>query len=76
MIYCQTIIEDDVVKCPICNWERPAALFHGKPVVRRCPAAKSRGLGDTIAKMTHGLGIKKCGNCAKRQAALNRLFPY
>ena len=37
---------------------------------------KSAGLGDTIAKLTKRLGIRKCGGCSKRQATLNRLFPY
>tara|TARA_R110002012_G_scaffold269660_4_gene453809 strand:- start:2002 stop:2172 length:171 start_codon:yes stop_codon:yes gene_type:complete len=48
---------------------------------------KSKGLGDTIKKITKATGIKKvvdvvakatgknCG-CAKRQDNLNRLFPY
>ena len=48
---------------------------------------KSKGLGDTIAKLTKATGIKKvvdtvskvtkkpC-NCGKRQNTLNRLFPY
>ena len=48
---------------------------------------KSKGLGDTIEKITKATGIKKvvkkvseitgkdCG-CAKRQETLNRLFPY
>jgi len=48
---------------------------------------KSKGLGDTIAKITEATGIKKvvkavseavdkdCG-CEKRQNTLNRLFPY
>ena len=48
---------------------------------------KSKGLGDTIAKITKTTGIKKvvdtvaktvkkdCG-CGKRQDTLNRLFPY
>lgn len=48
---------------------------------------KSRGLGDTIAKITEATGIKKvvdtiadatgtdCG-CAKRQEALNNMVPY
>jgi hypothetical protein len=48
---------------------------------------KSKGLGDTVAKITEATGIKKvvktvskavgkdCG-CAKRQDTLNRLFPY
>tara|TARA_R100000951_G_scaffold97248_1_gene86852 strand:- start:65 stop:271 length:207 start_codon:yes stop_codon:yes gene_type:complete len=48
---------------------------------------KSKGLGDTVAKITKVTGIKKvvnkvakatgkdCG-CNKRQDTLNRLFPY
>jgi hypothetical protein len=48
---------------------------------------ESRGLGDTIAKVTKTTGIKSivektakavgkdCG-CAKRQDTLNRMFPY
>ena len=48
---------------------------------------KSKGLGDTVAKITKATGIKKvvdtvakatgkdCG-CKKRQKTLNRLFPY
>ena len=49
--------------------------------------AKSKGFGDTVAKITKVTGIKKvvdtvsktvkkdCG-CGKRQDTLNRLFPY
>ena len=48
---------------------------------------KSKGLGDTIEKITIATGIKKvvdtvskvtkkdCG-CGKRKNTLNRLFPY
>jgi len=48
---------------------------------------KSKGLGDTIEKITTATGIKKvvetvakvtgkdCG-CNKRRDALNRVFPY
>ena len=48
---------------------------------------KSKGLGDTIEKITKATGIKKvvqtinkatgkgCG-CGKRKENLNRLFPY
>ena len=48
---------------------------------------KSKGLGDTVAKITKATGIKKvvekvskatgkdCG-CGKRKDTLNRLFPY
>jgi hypothetical protein len=47
-----------------------------KPPRRNCPKAPSRGLGDTIAKLTRKLGIKPCGGCKKRQKRLNELFPY
>jgi hypothetical protein len=36
----------------------------------------SRGLGDTIARITSVFGIKPCGRCKKTQATLNRLVPY
>ena len=48
---------------------------------------KSKGLGDTVEKITEATGIKKvvetiskatgkdCG-CANRKDALNRMFPY
>lgn len=44
---------------------------------------KSKGLGDTIEKITKATGIKKvvdalpgdCG-CNKRKEALNKAFPY
>lgn len=37
---------------------------------------KPKGLGDSIKKVTEAMGIKQCGACKKRQAKLNRLFPY
>lgn len=50
--------------------------------------AESKGLGDSIAKFTHAVGLDKvaetvatavgksdCG-CKKRQQKLNDLFPY
>lgn len=39
---------------------------------------KSRGFGDTVAKVLEKVGIKKkegCG-CEKRQEKLNQWFPY
>jgi hypothetical protein len=36
----------------------------------------NRGVGDTIAKITHALGITPCGGCQKRQEELNRIVPY
>jgi len=37
---------------------------------------KSKGLGDSIAKLTTSIGIKPCGGCKKRQKKLNNMFPY
>tara|TARA_Y100001938_G_C7722420_1_gene250600 strand:+ start:175 stop:336 length:162 start_codon:yes stop_codon:yes gene_type:complete len=36
----------------------------------------SKGLGDTIKKITDKMGVKQCGGCRKRQEQLNRLVPY
>ena len=53
----------------------------------KLPMQKSKGLGDSIEKLTKATGIKKvvnkinkitgkdCG-CDKRKNTLNRLFPY
>ena len=38
--------------------------------------AKSKGLGDTIAKITEAIGIAPCEGCNKRKESLNRLFPF
>lgn len=40
------------------------------------PKDPSKGLGDTIKKVTDALRIPQCGACKKRQQELNRLFPY
>jgi hypothetical protein len=40
------------------------------------PKEPSKGLGDTIKKVTDALKIPQCGACKKRQQKLNRLFPY
>lgn len=42
------------------------------------PVGKPRGLGDTVAQGLAWLGVKPKGGCgcSKRQAWLNRLFPY
>ena len=36
----------------------------------------SKGVGDTVKKVTEKLGIPQCNACKKRQKKLNRLFPY
>lgn len=61
---------------------------HPKPIDLGWNTSKpSRGLGDTVAKITHATGLDKiakaytrrtgrdCG-CNRRQAKLNRLMPY
>jgi deoxyribose-phosphate aldolase len=53
------------------DWECP---FGVGPVGAK--VAQSKGLGDTIAKITKAVGIKPCGGCAERQEALNALLPY
>ena len=52
--------------------ERAVAEFVGLSVDF---PGKVRGLGDVIAMMTTAVGIKPCGGCKKRQAALNRMVP-
>ena len=37
---------------------------------------KSKGLGDTVKKITDKMGIKPCRGCGRRRKKLNRLFPY
>jgi hypothetical protein len=34
------------------------------------------GLGDVIKRMTYAFGIKPCGGCEKRAAALNRWMTF
>jgi len=33
------------------------------------------GLGDVVARATTAVGIKPCGGCAKRKAAMNKATP-
>lgn len=37
---------------------------------------KSKGLGDTVKKVTNAFKIPQCPACKRRQEKLNRLFPY
>jgi len=36
---------------------------------------KPVGVGDVIATATTAVGVKPCGGCAKRKAALNKATP-
>lgn len=57
-------------KCDICGRAFENVVL---PVRHKC---KSRGLGDTVAKITSAVGVKPCGKCKERQAKLNDLVPY
>jgi hypothetical protein len=37
---------------------------------------KEVGLGDVIKQATYAVGIKPCGGCARRAAALNRWMTF
>ena len=56
--------------------ERKQRIVNGRVQPPSDLVQKPRGLGDTIKKITNKMGIKQCGGCKKRQAALNKLFPY
>ncbi len=67
-------IADETGKhCINCGW----VWKLDKPWPRRnCAEVSSRGLGDTVAKITKAIGIKPCGGCKERQKKLNEMFPY
>jgi hypothetical protein len=47
----------------------------GQPHQVRLPGfliEEETGLGDAIKRVTYAMGIKPCGGCEKRAAALNR----
>lgn len=54
-------------------------IVDGKPVQSDTliiPGAKpTPGVGDVVAGATKAVGIKPCGACQKRQAALNKATP-
>ncbi len=37
---------------------------------------KEIGLGDVVKRVTYGMGIKPCGGCERRAAALNRWMHF
>jgi hypothetical protein len=49
--------------------EKPQGWEDAKP-------QPSRGLGDTIKKITSAVGFKSCAGCKERAEKLNRMFPY
>ncbi len=67
---CQFEKINDRYKCKVCGYE---IISDTDRIFRKC---KSRGLGDTIAKITEFLHIPKCGGCVNRQEILNQLIPF
>jgi len=69
-------INDRQSTCPLGKWgviaRNPTISAHREWT----PDQASRGLGDTIAKGTHQLGIKQCKGCRKRQERANELISY
>lgn len=53
--------------------ERCFAIVDGEPEPTPCVGVV--GLGDVVAGATKAVGVKPCGGCKKRQAALNRATP-
>jgi hypothetical protein len=50
-----------------------------RPYIVRLPGFVSDeevGLGDVVKRVTYSVGIKPCGGCGKRAAALNRWVAF
>lgn len=73
MTYDELPVTDDG-KCtlPCCGVTLIEPTF---PIRCRCKQ-RVRGVGDLVSKATSAIGIKPCDDCKKRQAWLNRLFPF
>jgi len=39
-------------------------------------ADEAIGLGDVVQRMTYAIGIKPCGGCERRAAAMNRWMTF
>jgi hypothetical protein len=63
---------------------RKGSKRSGQEVPQRAPhhvrlpgfVADEVGLGDVIKRVTYAMGIKPCGGCEKRAAALNRWMVF
>ena len=75
MIDCTYSPEGPPWRCtrPGCGHEQSVS----RDLHRNCLKSASVGLGDSIAKLTIWLGIRRqCRGCQRRQATLNRWVPY
>ncbi len=62
---------------PSSKTEQPPA--ERQPYVVRLPGFVSDeqiGLGDAVTRATSALGVKPCGGCGRRAAALNRWLAF
>ncbi len=58
---------------------KQADKYEGQPYRMRLPGfitEEDVGLGDVIKRVTYSFGIKTCGGCERRAAALNRWFVF
>ena len=60
---------------------QPSVKAEGQPFRVRLPGflvedTVDVGLGDVIKRVTYAAGIKPCGGCEKRAAALNRWMRF
>jgi hypothetical protein len=58
---------------------RPANQVGPRPHSVRLPgflADEEIGLGDALKRVTYAMGIKPCGGCEKRAAALNQWMRF
>ena len=73
----------DATKCATCqeretrngNYTDPPLMFGEPAPVENTPKQRRPGLGDVVAATTKAAGIRTCGGCARRQAALNANTP-
>ncbi len=59
--------------------DRNESEGHREPYLVRVPgftADTDVGLGDVIKRVTYAMGIKPCGGCEQRAAALNRWMRF
>ena len=73
----------DASKCAICqqretrngNYLDPPIMFGEQATVEQPMFGRRPGMGDVVAAATNAAGIKTCGGCARRKAAMNKATP-
>lgn len=69
--FAQAVTPDICESCPLRVFKEKKPAPQGAPAPKR-----SRGVGDTIKKITAKVGITPCAACEKRAETLNRWLPY